>query len=202
MQQALIIFIKNPEHGKVKTRLARTLGDDRALEVYHTLLRNTRQVALAVDAARLLFYGQFIDETDDWPAAAFEKHRQSAGDLGERMHRAFVFALEEQGFDQAVLIGSDIAALTPEILAEAFRRLDDHAFVLGPARDGGYYLIGMKRPAPALFREMAWSTAGVCDETIRRMEALGQRPYLLPTLSDVDNEEDWLRERTKMRFER
>ncbi len=198
MPDALLIFIKNPERGKVKTRLAASLGDDRALAIYHLLLAHTRRVALEVPADRLLFYGQFIDEADDWPAAQFEKHLQHAGDLGLRMHQAFRYALDERGYDRAVLVGSDIAELEPGILSLAFNRLTDHAFVLGPARDGGYYLIGMKKPQASLFKGMTWSTPTVCAETQERMRALGQTPYLLPELSDVDYPEDW--ERVKDRF--
>lgn len=190
---ALIIFIKNPEAGRVKTRLAETVGKARALEIYRLLLAHTRRVALAVGVDRLLFYSRYIDLADEWPAAQFQKFRQEGADLGARMANAFERTL--QHYQKAILIGSDCAELTPAILHTAFRRLDGYDLVLGPAVDGGYYLIGMRQPAPALFRQMTWSTADVLAETMRRAEGLGKSCYRLPELADVDTEADWERVR-------
>ena len=94
--KALIIFIRNPELGKVKTRLARKLGDEKALQIYKALLQHTRQQVKEVDAGRLLFYSEKIASNDDWLAAQFEKHLQYEGNLGERMHHAFKQALEKK----------------------------------------------------------------------------------------------------------
>ncbi len=191
MQEALIIFIKNPEAGKVKTRLAETVGEARALAIYRLLLAHTRRVALAVETERLLFYSCYIDRTDDWPEARFQKFLQEGADLGARMDGALTLALRDHR--KAVLIGSDCAELTPAILREAFRRLDDHDLVIGPATDGGYYLIGLREPAPALFRHMTWSTSTVLAETLQRADGLGRSVYRLPELSDIDTVEDWKR---------
>jgi len=189
--RALIIFIKNPEPGKVKTRLARSVGDERALAIYRRLLAHTRRVALGVDAERLLYYSRFIDHKDDWAASEFQKHRQQGSDLGVRMEQALTTALLDHS--KAVIIGSDCAELHPELIEEAFRRLDDHDLVVGPATDGGYYLLGLTAPAPSLFRQMTWSTAEVLAETLQRAARLNYTCFLLPELSDIDTEADWKR---------
>ena len=113
----LIIFIKNAEKGKVKTRLASTLGDDMALKIYYALLHHTRKVVQALPVNRLLFYSRFIHEGDDWPASDFQKHLQEGNDLGERMVNAFALAF--QHYQKVIIIGSDCASLTPAIVEEA-----------------------------------------------------------------------------------
>lgn len=188
-RQALLIFIKNPEKGKVKTRLAATVGDERALKIYRALLKYTRNLALEVASERYLFYSRFIEENDEWSGRQFHKKLQEGKDLGERMYRAFEWTLERHG--KAVIIGSDCATLTPAIVEEAFRRLDDHDCVIGPATDGGYYLLGLRETRPELFRDIPWSTDQVRSLTIERIEALGQTYFLLPELSDIDRAEDW-----------
>ncbi len=186
----LLIFIRNPQLGKVKTRLARTLGDEEALRIYHVLLEKTRAAALGVQAERWLFYSDFIDKNDDWPEADFSKKTQSEGDLGERMEQAFRTAFEA-GAMKVVIIGSDCPELTGALLQTAFDRLDESDFVLGPVPDGGYYLLGMKELESSVFRDIAWSTETVQARTIKKMQAAGKSCALLPVLSDVDTEEDW-----------
>lgn len=186
---ALLIFIKNPEKGKVKTRLAQTVGDDMALKIYLALLEHTQKIALAIDANRLLFYSQFIDEEDQWSNADFQKKMQASGDLGNRMMMAFRQALAQH--QKVVIIGSDCASLTVEIVEKAFELLEAVDYVVGPAKDGGYYLLGMKENSPALFEDMIWSTDQVFPTTIKRIKASNKKYALLPELSDIDYEEDW-----------
>ena len=188
---ALILFIKNPEKGKVKTRLASTVGDDRALEIYRALLAHTRTVTLEVDATRMLFYSQRITEGDEWLRRDFQKYQQADGDLGDRMEAAFQRAFEQH--DRVIIIGSDCISLTSEIVSEGFLKLEQHDFVLGPALDGGYYLLGMNSFSPTLFRDMPWSTESVASLTRQRITDLGKTIYELPPLSDIDYEEDWER---------
>lgn len=188
---ALIIFIKNPILGKVKTRLAATIGDAAALAVYHKLSQRAREVSLALPGSRFLYYSDFIDLQDDWDNALFVKKQQHSGDLGERMHQAFVETL--QVAPKAVIMGSDCPLITPEILQEAFDQLDKHPYVLGLATDGGYYLLGMREPSPFLFENMTWSTDTVAQVTLERMAAQGSSCHLLPALPDIDVEEDWRR---------
>ncbi|MEN0005846.1 MAG: TIGR04282 family arsenosugar biosynthesis glycosyltransferase [Bacteroidota bacterium] len=188
-QQALIIFVKNPEKGKVKTRLASTVGDERALKIYLALLAHTRNIALAISAKRYLFYSAYVDQQDDWPNGDFQKTLQHNGDLGARMEAAFADCLAEN--KKVVIIGSDCASLTATIVQEAFSQLDKYDLVIGPALDGGYYLLGMKTPHPFLFQSMVWSTESVFQETINRITAASLTYATLPTLSDIDYEEDW-----------
>jgi len=188
-ERALITFIKNPVKGTVKTRLAADVGDDQALLIYLELMRHTREVARQIDAHRLLYYGSHIDEKDAWPAEAFDKRVQPSGDLGQRMETAFREALSKA--EAAIIIGSDCASLTPDIVNRAFEKLDANDVVLGPALDGGFYLLGMKRVHDFLFRNMIWSTDQVFTETTRRIEKAGLGYDTVATLSDIDYAEDW-----------
>lgn len=185
----LIIFIKNPALGKVKTRLAATIGDEAALAVYHKLSQRTRSVSLSLEVPRYLYYSDFVDLHDDWDNAQFLKKNQHGLDLGERMYQAFTETLQHCA--KAVIIGSDCPLLTPAILQEAFDQLEQHPYVLGPATDGGYYLLGMREAKLDLFQHMEWSTAEVARITLGRMATHGASCHLLPALPDVDVAEDW-----------
>lgn len=191
MKKALIVFIKNIVPGKVKTRLAATLGNDKAVAIYRSLLERTRAAALDTAADRHVFYSTTINPSDGWSNDVFTKKTQRGAGIGERMSNAFLDVFPQ--YQSAVLIGGDIAHLTPDILNEAFEKLKDHDFVLGPAYDGGYYLIGMKTPAPTVFNDIAWSTATVAQQTLEKISQLKKSCYLLPTLSDIDYEEDWIK---------
>jgi len=185
----LIIFIKNPVLGKVKTRLAATVGDERAMEVYHTLLAITRQVALGVDCQRQLYYSDVVDMHDEWDNDHFAKREQQGIDLGERMHRAFTASFAE-GATKAIIIGSDCPDISANIINDAFDALNMHDVVIGPAEDGGYYLLGLKETIALLFTDKQWSTATVLKNTLADVERLGLSVGLLPTLSDLDNAND------------
>lgn len=191
IKNALIIFIKNPEKGKVKTRLAKTMGDDKALAIYIALMEHTRKIAEALPVNRHLFYSETISETDNWKRYKFHKSLQIKAGLGEKMSHAFQQTFQQN--EKVVIIGSDCASLTPEIVQEAFDQLDKFPFVIGPAMDGGYYLIGMNQYSPEVFRDIEWSTASVFPSTIERIKKLDKRYHLLPTLSDIDFEEDWVK---------
>ncbi len=190
-KNALIVFIKNPELGKVKTRLAKTVGAEKALAIYIALMEHTRKIAEALPVARHLFYSQEINRKDNWSVRKFHKNLQVEGNLGVKIATAFhtVFKTNEK----VVIIGSDCASLTPEIVQAAFDKLDEHPFVIGPAMDGGYYLLGMNQFLPEVFRDIEWSTESVLPMTIERIEGLSKTYHLLPTLSDIDYEEDWVK---------
>lgn len=190
-KNALIVFIKNPEIGKVKTRLAKTVGNEKALAVYKALMEHTRKIAEALPVNRRLFYSQFINESDNWSRKKFQKDLQIEADLGTKMATAFHTVFKKN--DKVVIIGSDCASLTPEIVQTAFDRLDDFPFVIGPAMDGGYYLLGMTEFTPSVFSDIEWSTETVCSTTIERINSLGKTYFLLPELSDIDYEEDWIK---------
>ena len=187
--RALIIFVRNPELGKVKTRLAAGIGDEAALKVYRKLLEKTRETALEVDAARYLFYADYVVRGDAFDNQAFRKYAQSSGDLGVRMEYAFSIPIKA-GIKSAVIIGSDCWDLNSMHIEQAFEALESNDFVLGPANDGGYYLLGMKKWERFLFPGMEWSTSGVRAETLRRIEEKGKSVKLLEELTDIDNKED------------
>ncbi|NJL76489.1 MAG: glycosyltransferase [Saprospiraceae bacterium] len=191
MEDALIIFIKNPILGKVKTRIAATVGDEMALKVYLALSNYTQTIALTITAARLLYYDAFIPELDVWSATDFIKRLQQGDELGSKMHNAFVDALTHHR--KAVIIGSDCATLETIHIQKAFEELEQHDVVIGPSTDGGYYLLGIKQVAGFLFENMVWSTETVLEETLKRVSQAGKSYYLLPELTDIDYWEDWER---------
>lgn len=189
MNPALIIFIKNPVKGRVKTRLAASIGDERALAVYLQLLSLTRDAALEAQCTRLLFYSDFIPAADEWAQAHFHKFVQRGADLGARMKAAFAQAFES-GYGPVAIIGSDCPELSPHLINSAFEQLLSNDFVLGPAHDGGYYLLGMRRFSALPFDDIKWSTDEVLSETLRRIEASSSSFTLLPVCTDVDTIEE------------
>ncbi len=192
MDKALIIFIKNPERGKVKTRLAATLGDDKALEIYKQLLKHTRLACEQTEADRLLFYSNFIEQEDAWEDKYFKKFVQAGSDLGARMRTAFEDAFGRYGYQKVVIIGSDCADLTSDTITAAFQHLESHDTVIGPSNDGGYYLLGMRQLFTPVFERKQWSTPSVLEDTIVDIENAGLTYHLLPQLTDIDTEADWL----------
>lgn len=189
MLNHLIIFTKNPVLGKVKTRLAATVGDARALEVYGQLLDITRNAARDADCYRKLYYSDAIDPDDNWDTKYFSKHVQQGNNLGERMCQAFETSFRD-GAKRAVIIGSDCPEISAHIIEDAFRLLESHDTVVGPAKDGGYYLLGMKVLHRAFFDSKQWSTANVLHDTLDDIERLGLTYASLPLLTDLDNEAD------------
>lgn len=188
-QNVLLIFVKNPEKGKVKTRLAKKIGDDKALVVYQRLLEITQKVTQSLDCDRQVWYSDFIDREDRWEKKEYEKRLQSGENLGIRMKMAFRQAFEN-GYKKAVIIGSDCAALTNQIIKQAFQVLDDSEVVIGPSKDGGYYLLGMSSFYPQLFENIKWSTPTVCAKTIAKVKRLDLSLQLMPKLNDIDTEQD------------
>lgn len=190
--QALLLFIKNPIKGKVKTRLAAELGEDNALAIYNRLLEHTRSLAKSLKGVdKYLFYSDFIDEKDDWPASDFNKMLQpQVDDLGERMKVAFREVADIQS-GKFVIIGSDCAQLSSRDIEAAFAALDEVDVVFGPAVDGGYYLCGMKDMVKDIFALKAWSTSTVLEESMALCREQGLQVKLLRKLSDIDFAEDW-----------
>lgn len=185
----LIVFSKNPVAGRVKTRLASAIGDAEALRIYEELRELTGQAAAGVDASVAVAYSDFIPSSDLLLTGGAEAWLQQGSDLGERMHRAFVkgFSL---GFSRVALIGTDCPEISPFILNLAFAKLDACDVVLGPARDGGFYLSALKRPFPELFLDRTWSTSRVLNDSLRIIRDHGKSCDLLPALSDIDTFDD------------
>ena len=187
-KKAIIIFIKNPIKGNVKTRLAKDLGDDGAMKVYKKLLTHTREVVEQVESTRFLFYKDEILD-DDWNSSLFEKRVQADGDLGNKMKQAFQEVFN-QGFTKVLIIGSDCPAISKEIIDEAFYQLESNNVVLGPANDGGYYLMGMNTLHDSIFDLKAWSTDQVLSETVSRILQSNLSFSLIQELVDIDTLDD------------
>lgn len=188
-ERLLIVFSKNPVQGRVKTRLAASIGDREALDVYETLRQITERETAEAECARSVFYSDFIPENDLFLTSGTRAFLQRGADLGERMHRAFVegFAL---GFRHVALIGTDCPELGAFLIDRAFDALEECDAVFGPARDGGFYLVGLKRPEPAIFLGRKWSTPQVLQDSLRIVRDLGMEHTLLPALSDIDTVDD------------
>lgn len=188
----LIIFLKPFSLGKVKTRLAKDIGDHQALEVYRTLVRHTVQEAqklfLSGGVELCLCYSEEPDTLSRYPGA-YQSIVQSDGNLGDRMHNAIEWAHQE-GFRKKIIIGSDCASITVAHLTKAYQLLDENDLVIGPAEDGGYYLIGVKAPDEAIFKDIHWSTNSVYDSTLKNIREARLRVDNLDMLSDIDTLQD------------
>jgi hypothetical protein len=184
-----MIFAKVPEAGKVKTRLAETIGDDKALQVYLTLLQHTHDIAAKVEVDKLLFYEGDVASFDMLDYYRIPKTTQQGDGLGERMNNAFIRSFS-QGYEKVIIMGSDCYELSTEIIEQGFKALDDHDFVIGPAADGGYYMLGMRSLESSVFDNKTWSGPDVCLDTILDLKKLDASYSILPTLSDVDYETD------------
>jgi hypothetical protein len=184
---ALILFTKNPELGKVKTRLAKTIGNENALDIYKKLLHHTKEVALQIKADKFLFYSNEIQDNDQWENTVFDKKLQVGDNLGVRMNAAFaeVFALH---YDHVCIIGSDCYELNATTVQSAFKALENNDFVVGPTYDGGYYLLGMNKPNERVFEDVAWSTESVFETTISRITETKNSAFILDKLTDIDEE--------------
>tara|TARA_R110002124_G_scaffold270742_1_gene439429 strand:+ start:975 stop:1574 length:600 start_codon:yes stop_codon:yes gene_type:complete len=189
-QKRIIVFVKNAIPGKVKTRLAKTIGDKEALEVYLKLLEITKTEVLKTEADKEVWYAWEVGQDDIWSKDQFNKRVQIEGNLGAKMKNAFKTSFEE-GVDKIVLIGSDCPTLTSDILEEAFDELENNEVVFGPSKDGGYYLIGMNSYKPEVLEGIAWSTGKVMSQTEKRASKHNIKLAKLRVLNDIDNEKDW-----------
>jgi rSAM/selenodomain-associated transferase 1 len=189
LDSALIILVKNPVLGKVKTRLAATIGNQKALDIYHMLLDHTHKISKDLQIDKIVFYDDFINHLDLWENEIYEKCLQDGIDLGEHMRKAFEQVFEA-GRKKVVVIGSDCYELTNKILVNAFDVLSRKDAVIGRATDRGYYLLGMRYLISQIFDEKNWSCHTVFSETIRQLENIHISFDLMKTLRDVDRESD------------
>lgn len=189
-KEVVLVFQKNEVLGKVKTRLAASVGEKQALEIYLQLLAKTYLALRDISFSITTYFAEFIP--DNPIQSAENKLVQVGQDLGERMKNAFAENFES-GMEKVVLIGTDCPSLEGIHLAQAFEALDQSDLVLGPARDGGYYLIGMNRRSDFLFEGIPWSTELVLSQTLALAAAQGLQTSLLPVLEDIDTLEDWER---------
>ncbi len=192
-KNCVILFLKYPEYGKVKTRLAKTIGPRRALEFYRlcvedtiSLLRRTgHDIAIAISPP------EKKGDAIAWLGESFWYLQQRGDDLGERMLNAFrdVF---DAGYNRAVLVGSDIPDMPERFFSEAFDALSRNDVAIGPASDGGYFLIGFRNEklAPELFRDMPWSTDAVLMYTLEIARKEKMTHHVLPEWHDIDLPDD------------
>jgi rSAM/selenodomain-associated transferase 1 len=188
------LFARWPAAGEVKTRLSPAVPAVLALELYRAMLADAIALTGAAEAEECFLYWADAPAARDGVAvpAAFQVRNQRGRDLGERIEGAFDDLLATPG-DRAVILGADCPALEAAMLAGAFDALATHDAVLGPARDGGYTLVGLRRRAPGLFRGIEWSTPRVLDQTLERAARAGLGVARLPALDDLDTPEDLLR---------
>lgn len=176
--------------GQVKTRLAKTTGPARALEIYERLLRHTNTITQVLDCDKWVFYADEIIKDDRWDNKTYCKALQQGKDLGERMRHAFQ-TLFEKGYSSVVIIGSDCMELSSSIIEGAFARLSRQEVYIGPSADGGYYLLGLTAMHNRLFQDISWSTDKVLLQTEERCRESGLQILHGPILHDIDDEEDW-----------
>jgi rSAM/selenodomain-associated transferase 1 len=189
----LIVFLKVPKPGYVKTRLAATLGPDKACEIYCELVEGLLERIRSFQNVELrIAPDDGIVECVSWLQPHWTIRSQGAGDLGARMSRAFEEAFLS-GWGRVLAIGSDCPYVGIEQIQDGRDRLNQDSVVLGPARDGGYWMIGTRRYLPSLFDGIEWSTEKVLAQTKERVEAGGESVSLLETLEDIDDLDAWNR---------
>ena len=189
--QTIILFAKAPRLGFVKTRLARDLGEAQALKIYRALGSRAVDVARRSQRQVIIYYTPNDAESElrSWlGSAGLEFCSQSDGDLGERMAAAFAATLPD--CESVCIVGTDVPRLTPSTLGDAFDALAERDVVLGPAEDGGYYLIGLCEPRPELFEDVPWSTDAIFDVTSQRAQEEGLGVAVIDRLADVDTIDD------------
>jgi uncharacterized protein len=185
----LVILVKNPIRGKVKYRLAQEVGEDHALVIYEEMLHYTAAISKPVMAHRKCYYSEFVINNDMFEDEYFEKHIQKGETLGDRMYNACKDSFGEWA-EKVVVIGNNCVELNSGIIAEAFKVLNTHDFVLRPTLRGGYYLLGMKSLQKSVFENKIWGSENVFLDTLLDISTAGFSHYLLPTLRDIETLED------------
>ncbi|RKE98406.1 TIGR04282 family arsenosugar biosynthesis glycosyltransferase [Ichthyenterobacterium magnum] len=183
----IIVFTRNPELGKVKTRLAKTIGDISALNIYKFLLEHTEKTIRNISSDKAVYYSVKIRDNDIWDTSIYQKYQQEGEDLGIKMLNAFKNGFESN-YKKIIIVGSDLFDLEPKHIEEAFHKLDNHDVVIGPAKDGGYYLLGMKKLYSEVFKNKTWGTETVRQDTLNDLQ--NESVFLLEELNDVDTYND------------
>lgn len=186
-KKLVLVFTRNPELGKVKTRLAATIGEKNALEVYVYLLTHTKNCISQVNATKRVLYSEAITLHDIWDNTTFEKDIQQGTDLGMRMQHAFEKGFED-GFNKIVIVGSDLPTLDSKDIEDAFLLLDTNEVVIGPAEDGGYYLLGLKSIPNGIFENKNWGTNSVLADTLTNLSHI--QTAFIKLKNDIDTIED------------
>jgi hypothetical protein len=187
---ALVIFAKAPDAKTVKTRLKGALSDDERLHLYVTMMENTIRAAKVVTTV-VTFIACLPPDGVEWFSGRYglPVFAQEGGDVGRRMDNAIGRVLS-MGYGKAVIVGTDVPEMTGGVIVEAFSALDERDIVIGPAEDGGYYLIGLKKPCRRVFEDIEWSSDTVLSRTLERAREAGLSVGLVRTLRDIDRPED------------
>ena len=188
-KEVLSIFVKNLIPGTVKIRLAKDLGMDLAMEIYKELVGITAKAMDVLKIDKWVYYSDYIESNDQFDDLKYRKHIQEGKDLGQRMQNCFYDAFESE-FDKMILIGSDTPDITDEIISQGFAELDKHDIVIGPAQDGGFYLIGMKEPHENLLNNQVYGHDKVLHELLDEIENRNLSVFKLSTLIDIDVKDD------------
>ena len=186
-KELIIVFVRNPELGKVKTRLALAIGKKKALDIYKGLLKHTHNVLYNCNCDCAVFFSEQIDLLGLWEAKGFKKFIQKGDTLGEKLNHASKKGFE-LGYQKIIILGSDLPDLNSDLIKNAFFKLTPNDYVIGPSEDGGYYLLGMKKLNNALFKNKKWSTNSVFIDTLKDIKDC--KIGLLPKLNDIDTFED------------
>lgn len=196
-KNAVIVFLKFPQEGEVKTRLTKDKSKKFAAEFYKVCVEHTiTQLQDIQESAEIfLFTESNLTEIKEWLGTEFNINEQKGEDLGVKMKNAFEEVFNK-GFEHVIIIGTDIPGITSAIIKTAFRHLESTETVIGPAQDGGFYLLGMNQLHEELFKETEWSTDEVLPTLLVKIKSLGCQFVMLPELIDIDHEtdiKDWIR---------
>ena len=185
----LIVFARNPRLGKIKTRLAKSIGNKNALKVYLHLLEHTAHVVGELKCVKHIYYDSFIEKDDIFNVKDFNKNIQVGDDLGIKMYNSLkdVFG---QWAEKVLIIGTDCFELKASVIDKAFEALDNNDAVIGPAKDGGYYLLGLKQLKKEYFTNKLWSKENVFLDTLLDFKRLNMTYFVLEQLNDVDVKDD------------
>jgi len=187
MKSLLLIFAKNPDLGKVKTRLAKTIGDQKALGIYQALLHHTLEISASIEADKKILFTHRPESHDLIEKYQYQQDIQIGDDLGARMGHAVKNGFE-QGYQKIVLIGSDLFDVESADLVNAFEALDTYDACIGPAEDGGYYLLGLSFWDQSLFENKDWGTDQVLAQTLNDLSS--KSLLLLDEKNDIDTIDD------------
>ncbi|TBN05417.1 glycosyltransferase [Hyunsoonleella flava] len=185
-KELVIVFVKNIKLGKVKTRLAKTIGDLGAFEVYKELVEITEKATAKVEADKRIYFSDVIID-EKWKG--FDKYVQEGSDLGIRMKNAFTKGFED-GYERIVLIGSDLPDINASHIKNGLKALETSQTVFGPAVDGGYYLIGLSKIHDCVFDNKPWSQSNLLQITVQELKSKNINYSILETLNDIDTFED------------
>ena len=194
MTEIVLFYFRYPEAGKTKTRLIPALGAEGACRLSRKMTENVRDTVLELKRTDLNRFGlvdrsECIELAETWLGPRLSLRAQAEGDLGKRLKEGFHWAFS-QGATRVLAIGSDCPDISVDILNQAFEELLENDAVLGPSYDGGYYLIGLSRFEPGVFRGISWSTEQVSSQTINFFKANHLSYFVLPRLRDIDTADD------------